>query len=195
MDAGIEVKVESDDEVEPYDGSYACLICTESVRGQPALVCSKCNSNPFHRTCDPESKYAEVCPTCGQKTVEAWKGGRAGTAAASEMMDLTGEGGGGAEEVARLTEPGGEEGLVPGVGGGVVGADEGGRDAVVRRAGSGSGRSGKGKEPAGGDWGGEAGGDGGARDAGAGAVGGGGKGKGRVDKGSARAGRGSSGGG
>ena len=42
MDAGIEVKVESDDEVEPYDGSYACLICTESVRGQPALVCSKC---------------------------------------------------------------------------------------------------------------------------------------------------------
>ena len=68
MDAGIEVKVESDDEVEPYDGSYACLICTESVRGQPALVCSKCNSNPFHRTCDPESKYAEVCPVCGQKT-------------------------------------------------------------------------------------------------------------------------------
>ena len=37
MDAGIEVKMESDDEVEPYDGSYACLICTESVRGQPAL--------------------------------------------------------------------------------------------------------------------------------------------------------------
>ena len=99
MDAGIEVKVESDDEVEPYDGSYACLICTESVRGQPALVCSKCNSNPFHRTCDPEGKYAEVCPTCGQKTVEAWQGGRAGRAAASEMIDLTGEGGVGAEEV------------------------------------------------------------------------------------------------
>ena len=78
MDAGIEVKVESDDEMEPYDGSYACLICTESVRGQPALVCSTCNSNPFHRTCDPESKYAEVCPVCGQKTVEAWQGGRAG---------------------------------------------------------------------------------------------------------------------
>ena len=109
MDAGIEVKVESVDEVEPYDGSYACLICTESVRGQPALVCSKCNSNPFHRTCDPENKYAEVCPTCGQKTVEAWQGGTAGTAAASEMMDLTGEGECGAEEAARLTEPGGEE--------------------------------------------------------------------------------------
>ena len=31
MGAGIEVKVESVDEVEPYDGSYACLICTESV--------------------------------------------------------------------------------------------------------------------------------------------------------------------
>ena len=33
MDATIQIKVESDDEVEPYDGSYACLICTESVRG------------------------------------------------------------------------------------------------------------------------------------------------------------------
>ena len=57
MDAGIEVKVESDDEMEPYDGSYACLICTESVRGQPALVCSKCSwvgerrSPRYHETC------------------------------------------------------------------------------------------------------------------------------------------------
>ena len=39
MGAGVEVKVESGDEVEDYDGSYACLICTESVRGTAALVC------------------------------------------------------------------------------------------------------------------------------------------------------------
>ena len=65
MDAGIEVKVE------PYDGTYECLFCGESVRGQAALKCWQCNSNPFHRACDPQSKYAEVCPTCGQKTVEA----------------------------------------------------------------------------------------------------------------------------
>ena len=30
MDAGVDVKVESDDEVEPYDGSYACGFCSES---------------------------------------------------------------------------------------------------------------------------------------------------------------------
>ena len=33
MEAGIKVKVESVDTVEPYDGSYDCLICTETVRG------------------------------------------------------------------------------------------------------------------------------------------------------------------
>ena len=67
MDAGIEVKVE------PYDGTYECLFCGDSVRGWAALACSQCNSNPFHRPgsgCDPDPKYAEVCPTCGRKTVE-----------------------------------------------------------------------------------------------------------------------------
>ena len=72
MDAGIEVKVESDDEVEPYDGSYACLICTESVRGQPALVCSKCNSNPsgasqLDSTARQEMQKT-VAPFCWEKT-------------------------------------------------------------------------------------------------------------------------------
>ena len=33
MDAGVEVKLESEDEVEPYDGSYACGFCSESVGG------------------------------------------------------------------------------------------------------------------------------------------------------------------
>ena len=48
IDAGVEVKVESDDEVEPYDGSYACGFCSESVRGTAALKCSQCSSNPVH---------------------------------------------------------------------------------------------------------------------------------------------------
>ena len=86
MDGGIEVKVESDDEVEPYDGSYACLICTESVRGQPALVCLQCNTNPWHRACDPENKYVEVCPTCGRQSVQALKGASAGTAHSFEKQ-------------------------------------------------------------------------------------------------------------
>ncbi len=38
MDTGIEVKVED------YDGTYVCLFCGESVRGQPALKCSHCSS-------------------------------------------------------------------------------------------------------------------------------------------------------
>ena len=56
VDAGIEVKVED------YDGTYVCLFCGESVRGQPALKCSHCSSNPFHLACVAlaHSKYAEV---------------------------------------------------------------------------------------------------------------------------------------
>ena len=81
MDARIEVKVED------YDGTYVCLFCGESVRGQPALKCSHCSSNPFHLACVAlaQSKYAEVCPTCDRKTVEAWgraSGGTAGKRAA-----------------------------------------------------------------------------------------------------------------
>ena len=91
MDARIEVKVESDDEVEPYDGSYACLICTDSVRGEPALVCWECNSNPWHRKCDKDSKYVEVCPTCNQMSVKVFTGVSAATVAPSEIVDLTGE--------------------------------------------------------------------------------------------------------
>ena len=108
MEAGNEVKVESDDEVEPYDGSYACLICTNSVRGQPALVCLQCNCNPWHRECDKEEKYVELCPQCGKKSVQEFTGESFVTAAPSVVVDLTGEGGGGAEAVA-LTEHGARE--------------------------------------------------------------------------------------
>ena len=112
MHAGVEVKVED------YDGSYDCLFCGDSVRGMPALVCWECNSNPWHRACDKESKYLEVCPTCNQKSVTVWTGASAGPGGQSEFIDLTGEGGG-AAEVATLTGHGAREDAVSAVGGGL----------------------------------------------------------------------------
>ena len=121
MDAGIEVKVED------YDGTYVCLFCGESVRGQPALKCSHCSSNPFHVACvaRADSKYAEVCPTCNRKTVEAWVSASGGAVAPSEIIDLReleseGES---AAEVAALTGNGARAEAVPAVGGTKVAAD------------------------------------------------------------------------
>ena len=177
MDAGIEVKVED------YDGTYVCLFCGESVRGQPALKCSHCSSNPFHLACVAlaHSKYAEVCPTCDRKTVETWGSASGGTAAPSEIIDLReleseGEGAG---EVVALTGNGARAAAVPAVGGTVV-ADVVGQVARGGRAEAGGSSSGKGKEPAEADDGPKAGGEvGGATSAGAGADGRRGKGKGK----------------
>ena len=114
MDAGIEVKVED------YDGTYVCLFCGESVRGQPALKCSHCSSNPFHLACVAltHSKYAEVCPTCDRKTVEAWGRASGGPAGASEIIDLreVESEGEGAAEVAALTGNGARAEAGPAVG-------------------------------------------------------------------------------
>ena len=82
IDAGVQVKEESDDEVEPYDGTYACGFCSESVRGSAALKCSQCSANPVHWSCVAGTKYAGQCATCDGETMEAWKGAGAGTAAA-----------------------------------------------------------------------------------------------------------------
>ena len=134
MGAGIEVKVE------PYDGTYECLFCGDSVRGWAALACSQCNSNPFHRpgsACDPDPKYAEVCPTCGRKTVEVWTGASARCARAAVMIDLTAlelsfEKCVGAE-VGMLTGHGAREDAEPAataVGGAVVAAWRGGEQGV-----------------------------------------------------------------
>ena len=84
MHAGVEVKVED------YDGSYDCLFCGDSVRGMPALVCWECNSNPWHRTCDKDLKYIEVCPTCNQMSVKVFTGVSAATAAPSEIVNVEG---------------------------------------------------------------------------------------------------------
>ena len=194
--AGTEVKVESD-EVEPYAGSYDCLICFNSVRGQPALNCAWCNCNPWHVACDKDKKYVENCPQCKViGSMQTFTGASLWTAAPSDIVDLTGEGGG--DEVgATLTEHGSREDAVPTVGGGMVSADVVGRDgAPAGQADAGSGSGSKGKEPVWAEAGPEAGGDGAATSAGAGAVGGGGgKGKGRVDNSPARGSSGGIGGG
>ena len=107
--AATEVKVESDDEVEPYDGSYACLVCTKSVRGQPALNCSECDCHLWHVACDKDKKYVDNCPQCGAiGSVQAFTGANFWSAAPSAMIDLTGEGGGVAA-VAALTARGARE--------------------------------------------------------------------------------------
>ena len=131
VNAGIEVKVED------YDGTYVCLFCGESVRGQPALKCSHCSSNPFHLACVAlaHSKYAEVCPTCDRKTVEAWERASGGTAGAGEIIDLRGvesEGEGGAE-VAAWTGNGARAKDMAAVGGTVVAADAVGAVGWLRR--------------------------------------------------------------
>ena len=84
-----QVKVEPDDEVEPYDGSYACGFCSESVRGTVALKCSQCSSNPVHWACVAGTKYALRCATCDGETMEAWRGASGGAAAPGAIIDLT----------------------------------------------------------------------------------------------------------
>ena len=99
MDAGVEVKMEADDEMEAHHGSYECVICFKTVRGQPALHCAECDCPPWHVACDTKKKYVDTCPQCGRvgDNVRAFTGGAdAWTAAPSAMIDLTGEGGVGA---------------------------------------------------------------------------------------------------
>ena len=144
---------QSEAEVEPYDGTYAGLICTNSERGQPALVCLQCTCNPWHRECNKEEKYVELCPQRDKRSVQEFKGEchseSFGTAAPSVVVDLTGEGGGGAEAAA-LTEHGAqEEQPEPAVGGDVMAAKVVDRGALGIRADAGNGSSGNGKEDAG----------------------------------------------
>ena len=61
--------------VEPYDGSYSCLICSESFRdaGHAAVLhCTECSANPFHRDCAGVA-WADKCPQCMRAgTVAPW---------------------------------------------------------------------------------------------------------------------------
>ena len=81
--------------VEEYDGSYACLICGESVRGMEALKCShwQCESNPLHRACITNPKWLHECPSCKRQTMKPWSGAGGRHAAAVATIDLTTGGG------------------------------------------------------------------------------------------------------
>ena len=81
MDAA-EVKVEE------FDGTYACVICSESVRGGDALHCAQCSSNPVHVACVRGSPFAETCAQCSGKTMRPWTGRAGGGAPSSATIDL-----------------------------------------------------------------------------------------------------------
>ncbi len=81
------IKVE---EVDEYDGSYVCVICSESVRGDDSLCCSQCSSNPFHARCVVGTAFAETCPQCAGRTVVPWTGAKIPAATSSAPVDLTG---------------------------------------------------------------------------------------------------------
>ena len=59
--------------VEEFDGSYDCLICSESVRGKDARRCSACTCQPWHTACAPG---LSVCPQCSRSSVAPLKSGR-----------------------------------------------------------------------------------------------------------------------
>ena len=67
---------EAEVKVEEFDGTYACVICSESVRGGDALHCALCSSNPVHLSCVRGSPFAETCPQCSGQTMQVlpWKG-------------------------------------------------------------------------------------------------------------------------
>ena len=92
--------------VEEYDGSYACLICGESVRGMEALKCShwQCESNPLHRACITNPKWLQECPSCKRQTMKPWSGAGGRHAAAVATIDLTTGGGKGRSDA---QDPGG----------------------------------------------------------------------------------------
>ena len=86
------VKKEGEGAVEDYDGSYACLICSNSVRGKPALHCSQCSVNPFHVACvRMDSVRMKTCPQCANPTVVPFTGRFTAPCAApiTQSMDLT----------------------------------------------------------------------------------------------------------
>ena len=93
--------------VEEYDGSYACLICGESVRGMEALKCShwQCESNPLHRACITNPKWLHECPSCKRQTMKPWSGAGGRQAAAVATIDLTTGGGKGHQCKRRAASP------------------------------------------------------------------------------------------
>ena len=56
--------------VEPFGGSYICLICYESCRrGRGIITCTNCSVALMHQTCIGSQHR---CPQCGKSTLTAW---------------------------------------------------------------------------------------------------------------------------
>ena len=73
---------------EEYDGTYECVICSESVRGEPALKCAQCNANPVHVACVVGSIYTEACSVCKREMMKPFGSSRreAGTEARAPTL-------------------------------------------------------------------------------------------------------------
>ena len=87
---GDEVKVEE------FEGTYSCVVCSESVRGGEALHCAQCSSNPVHLSCVLGSPFAETCSQCSGRTMQPWPPGRVDCASSDpvtseDMIDLVAE--------------------------------------------------------------------------------------------------------
>ena len=76
----------ADVKVEEYDGTYDCLICSESVRGKEAQRCSACTCQPWHTEC---SQGLDKCPMCARSTVVPWDGRITAVTAPEQSVDLT----------------------------------------------------------------------------------------------------------
>jgi hypothetical protein len=83
--------------VEEFDGTYDCLVCFESVRGQQAQRCSECMCQPWHTAC---AGSLDKCPMCQRSTVVPWDGRATVVAPPEHSVDLTAppqQGAGGAQ--------------------------------------------------------------------------------------------------
>ncbi len=79
--------------VEEVDGSYDCLICSESVRGTEARRCSVCSCQPWHVAC--ASGLLAECPQCAKSTVVPWNGKITAVVAPERPVDLAAQSAGG----------------------------------------------------------------------------------------------------
>ena len=56
--------------IEAYDGSNQCVVCSESVRGNAAVLkCLQCSANPLHRACVEKTECMHKCPQCSGNIV------------------------------------------------------------------------------------------------------------------------------
>jgi len=76
--------------MEEYNGSYKYVICSQSVRGDAAVLrCSQCSSNPFHRSFVEKTDFTHKCLQCSGNTVVPWRAGEACAAITTSAVPLT----------------------------------------------------------------------------------------------------------